>query len=418
MPSSTEPQADSHIHPERDLRGLRVTFVATTYPRFDGDHTPHFVADLAEKLHADHGIEVTVIAPHEHGLAREEHFRGVNVRRFQYALRADRQCLAYGYGIPDNLRRVQGARRQVPGLVGAMGWNVLRMLPKCDLLHAHWIEVGFIAGAANAVSRRPLVLSVPSAPPRLRWFHRRALSSADRVLFISRFTMNQVEQQGCRLRGQVCYQGIDDALFHGAHQPGGIRARLGLSADALLVVAVARMIPVKGLDVLLKAAATVLSTGAAIHFMIAGDGPLRKELSAMAVEIPGGDRIHFLGALARDEVAGLMADADLFVHPGVVDAQGRAEALGLVVAEAMASGLPCVGSRVGGIPEVIDDGVTGLLVEPGRPTDLAAALMTLLNDSDKRSSMGRAGQSRAASVFTTSAMVRSVASVYADVLGR
>ena len=229
--------------------------------------------------------------------------------------------------------------------------------------------------------------------------------------------MNQVEREGCRFHGQVCYQGMDDTLFNGAQRTGGIRARLGLSGDALLVVAVARMIPVKGLDVLLRAAATVLTTGADIHFMIAGDGPLRDELKAMAAEMPDRERIHFLGALARDEVAGLMADADLFVHPGVVDPQGRAEALGIVVTEAMASGLPCVGSRVGGIPEVIDDGVTGLLVEPGRPSDLATALVTLLNDADQRSRMGRAGRSRAASVFSTSAMARSLAAVYAEVLG-
>ena len=417
MPSSSKGLASLDARPERDLRGLRVSFVTTTYPRFEGDPTPRFVADLAEHLHADHGIQVTVLAPHEHGLAREERMHGVYVRRFRYTLRSERQCLAYGYGIPDNLLRVPGARLQVPGFAGAMGWNVLRLLPKCDLLHAHWIEPGFIAGAANAVSRRPLVLSVPSVPSRLRWFHRRALSSADRVLFVSRFTMNQVEREGCRCRGQVCHQGMDHAQFDGVQRAGSIRARLGLSADALLVVAVARMIPVKGLDVLLNAAATVLNTGADIHFLIAGDGPLREELEAMAVEIPGCERIHFLGALARDEVAGLMADADLFVHPGVVDPQGRAEALGIVVAEAMASGLPCVGSRVGGIPEIIDDGVTGLLVEPGIPKDLATALVTLLDDAERRSRMGRAGRSRAASVFSTVAMARSVAGVYADVLG-
>jgi glycosyltransferase involved in cell wall biosynthesis len=406
---SAQARAGSQNRLAGSVRGLRVTFVTTTYPRFEGDHTPRFVADLAERLHADHGMEITVLAPHEHGLAREEQLRGVSVRRFQYSIRSERQCFAYGYGIPDNLRRLPRAPWQVPGLVGAMGWNVLRTLPKCDLVHAHWIEPGFIASAANVFQRRPLVVSVPSVPPRLKWFHRAGLSAADRVLFISRFGMREVERHGCRFRGEVCYQGVDDALFGSAQQAGGIRARLGLPAGAQLVVAVARMIPVKGLDVLLKAAAAVLNSGADIHFMIAGDGPLREGLKAIAAETPGGERIHFLGALARHEVAGLMADADVFVHPGVVDAQGRAEAFGIVVAEAMASGLPCVGSRVGGIPEIIDDGVTGLLVEPGRPPDLGAALVTLLNDSEKRSRMGRAGRSRAASMFTTSAMARSVA---------
>jgi glycosyltransferase involved in cell wall biosynthesis len=418
VPSNTEAQADPHIGPARSVRGLRVTFVTTTYPRFDGDHTPGFVADLAERLHADHGIEVTVLAPHAHGLAREEQVRGVTVRRFQYAVRSDRQCLAYGYGIPDNLRRLPRARRQVPGLVGAMGWNVLRMLPKCDLVHAHWIEPGFIASAANTFWRRPLVLSVHSVPEELKWFHRRALGSADRVLFTSRFAMGQVERHRCRFRGEVCHQGIDETRFNARRETGVVRAEMGVPAGALLIVAVARLIPFKGLDVLLKAAPAVLSAGGDTHIAIAGDGPLRVELTALAATIPGGERIHFLGALPRAAVAGLMADADVFVNPGIVDPQGRTETLGIVAAEAMASGVPCVGSRVGGIPEVIDEGVTGLLVEPSRPGDLAEALIALLNDPDRRFMMGRAGRSRAASMFTTSAMARSVAAVYGEILCR
>ena len=418
MPESIEPQADLHIRPESNLRGLRVTFIATTYPRSASDHTPRFVADLAERLHADHGVEVTVLAPHAPGLAHQEQLRGVNVQRFQYTVRSERQCLAYGYGIPDNLRRSSIARRQVPGLVGAMGWNVLRMLSKCDLVHAHWIETGFISSAANVLQRRPLVLSVPSVPPRVRWYHRGALSAADRVLFVSRFAMKEVERHGCRFRGEVCYQGIDDARFDGNAGTGAARARLGIPTSAVLIVAVARMIPVKGLDVLLRAAPAVLNAHADVHIAMVGDGPLRDELTMIAAGITGGERIHFAGALPRNAVASLMAGADLFVHPAVVDPQGRAEALGIVVAEAMASGLACVGSRVGGIPEVIDEGVTGLLVEPGRPTDLAAALMTLLSDRGKRLGMGRAGQRRAKSMFTTSAMARSVAAVYADVLSQ
>lgn len=135
MPSRARTQADLEVRHGRDRSGLRVSFVTTTYPRFEGDHTPRFVADLAARLHADHGLEVTVLAPHGHGLAREESMHGVNVRRFQYAFRSERQSLADGYGMPDNLRRVPATRRQLPGFVAAMGVNVLRLLPKCHVLH-------------------------------------------------------------------------------------------------------------------------------------------------------------------------------------------------------------------------------------------------------------------------------------------
>lgn len=415
----TDTERGSFLTTKRsDLAGRHVCFVTTTYPRFEGDPVPRFVADLAEHLEAEHKIDVTVLAPDEKGLVREERVRGVHVRRFQYTFRAERQCLAYGYGIPDNLRRIPGARWQVPGFVGALGWNIMKLLPAHDLIHAHWLEPALVAIAANVFHRRPLVVSVHSAPPNLRWFHKRVLSSADRVLFNSRFTMNEMERRGCHFDGQVCYQGFGDIFSSGPQPTGIIRSRLGLAANATVIAAVGRLIPVKGFDVLVRAAPAVLADRPETHFVIAGDGPLRRELEATATANQCGDRIHFTGALPRGDIALLMADADLFVHSGVVDQHGRAEGLGIVVAEAMASSLACIGSRAGGIPELIEDAVTGLLVEPGDPADLAEALGTLLDDPERRSRMGRAGRSRATDLFTCSAMGRTVAGVYSDLLSR
>src|SRR3954470_447136 len=96
------------------------------------------------------------------------------------------------------------------------------------------------------------------------------------------------------------------------------------------------------------------------------------------------DSIHLTGALPRVRVAQLLADADVFVNPGIIDSTGRAEGLGITTIEAMASSLPCVGSRVGGITETITDGETGFLVPPGDVDDLTRAVGQLADDADLR----------------------------------
>src|SRR5947209_5347269 len=119
---------------------LRVCFVTTTYPLRPGDGIPAFVADLARHLVRDHGIDVRVLALHHAGASKLEIVDGVRIERFQYALDADRQCLAYGGGIPDNLKNLPRARLQAPGFFAAMATAVARSLHDIDIIHAHWIE--------------------------------------------------------------------------------------------------------------------------------------------------------------------------------------------------------------------------------------------------------------------------------------
>ena len=393
----------------------RVLMVATTYPRFENDHRPRFIADLCERLVADHGLRVTVVAPHGPGLERRETMRGVNIERFRYALDTERQSIAYGPGIPDNLRNLAAARRQVPGFVTAMAWTILRLLPRHDLIHAHWIPPAVVAKLANLWHRRPLVLTVHSLAgnKRLRRF---AFRQADHVLFNSRYTLNQAVEQGYRFRGEVAYQGFDDATFGNVRRDGEIRRRLGIPERAQVVVAVARIVRLKGLHVLLASADAILDSRPDCHLVLVGDGPERPELERSAARGAHDRRIHFPGSLERADVARLLAEADLFVNPGIMSAEGRAEAFGVATVEAAACGLPAVGSRVGGIPETIEHDVTGLLVEPGEPEALAQAVGALLDDPERRFTMARAARDRAWKQFTWQALARKVMDVYHQLL--
>src|SRR5688572_24927236 len=222
---------------------LRVLFVTTCYPLKPGDSIPGFVADLAQALvrAAGRGIEVRVITPHHGGAAHREVVGGVEIERFQYALDADKQCLAVGGGIPDNLRTYPRAKWQIPGFIASMTRAIHRNLGWADLIHAHWVEPAFLAMGANLLHRRPLVVTVHSLNPRANRLHAFTLRRADRVLFNSAYTMRQAERMGYRFHGQVGYQGFDGDAFGGLVRTGEMRRRLGVPADATLVAAVGRL---------------------------------------------------------------------------------------------------------------------------------------------------------------------------------
>jgi phosphatidylinositol alpha-1,6-mannosyltransferase len=391
---------------------LRILFVTTTYPLHPGDAIPGFVADLAGSLVRDHGVQIKVIAPHHPGAAKSETVDRVRIERFQYTLDSSKQCLAYGNGIPDNVKNFPQAKWQIPGFFAAMAAAVRRNLDDTDLIHAHWVEPAFIASLANFSHRKPQVVSVHSLKPKPSRLHRQTLAAADRVLFNSEYTMAQAAANEYRCRGQVIYQGYDDALFGTLPRSGEARASLGIATAATVVTAVGRMIEVKGMHVLAAAADGILAARPEVHIVFAGDGPNRPVVESIVANSPHRDRIRFPGALDRRQVAQLLAESDLFVNPGVIDRNGRAEGLGITTIEAMASGLAVVGSRVGGIVETIVDGVTGTLVPPSDPESLAEAVRGLLDNPALCHHMGQKAQELVRDKFTWRRLSAQVMRVY------
>ena len=159
-----------------------------------------------------------------------------------------------------------------------------------------------------------------------------------------------------------------------------------------LILHVARLVEVKGTRYLLRAFATVARKYERVRLLIIGDGPLRRQLHALTVSLGMRDRVEFLGAVPHVAVLSWMRKAAMLVLPGIRTATGREEGLGMVLLEAAATGLPIVGSRVGGIPECMLEGKTGFLV-PERDEDaLARRMAELLEDPVRRHRMGAAGR--------------------------
>jgi glycosyltransferase involved in cell wall biosynthesis len=145
----------------------------------------------------------------------------------------------------------------------------------------------------------------------------------------------------------------------------------------LRIVAVGRLVEKKGFALLLDAAARLRESGTALTVAIVGDGALRDDLAAQIDRLGLHDHVRLLGSLPQNDVSAVLAGADVFVAPCVVGADGNADGLPTVILEAMALGVPCVGTDVTGIPEVVRDGDTGLLCRSGNVDDLVQAVQRI-----------------------------------------
>ena len=202
-------------------------------------------------------------------------------------------------------------------------------------------------------------------------------------LCVSSFIRDQVLAQGfAPARTHVHYTGVDcDATR--PRDPGE-------ETDTILHVA--RLVEMKGTATLLHAFAGLAPRHPGVSLVVVGDGPLRRSLERLAGALGVAERVRFLGARPHAEVMAWMRRAAMLVLPSVRTATGRVEGLGMVLLEAAATGVPVVGSRVGGIPEGLAEGETGLLAPARDAEALGARMGELLDDPERRRRMGAAAR--------------------------
>jgi glycosyltransferase involved in cell wall biosynthesis len=186
---------------------------------------------------------------------------------------------------------------------------------------------------------------------------------------------------------ETLYHGVEPSLLERAAEPDGVREEFGISPEALLVGTVANLKAHKGLEHLLSAAVLIRKTVPAVHFLVVGEGEARRELEARAQQLGLTGAVTFTGF--REDAVRIASAFDVFAMSSVH------EGLSIALLEAMALGKPVVVTRVGGLPEVVEDGKEGILVPPSDPSALAARISDVLGDSTLRKRLGRAARLRA-----------------------
>ena len=218
---------------------------------------------------------------------------------------------------------------------------------------------------------------------------REKVDEAERVVAISDYNRRLIgEECGSEAERKVTvlHCGADTALFHPRSRP----ERTG----PLVVVCIASLQEVKGHRYLLDACRLLLDRGVELDCRLVGDGPLRAELETRIAELDLGGHVHLEGPKPRPEVAEIVGGADLAVCPSVLTSRGDREGIPVALMEAMATGLAVVASDISGIPELVDDGETGILVPPGDAHALADAIGRLHDDPALRARLGEAARAR------------------------
>ena len=265
------------------------------------------------------------------------------------------------------------------------------------LLLRRWLKLPFIVYANGNEILDALQNSWHK--PRL------ALQHADRVIAISRFTAGLVQKAGVPShRIEIVHPGCDIDRFR--PMPAKIELRTKLLVDRCkdrVVLTVGNLVARKGHDVIIRSLPRLLKTVVDVTYLIIGDGPYRRELERLAVAMGVKDHVIFQGKVPDEDLPDIYAVSDVFVMPSREHLEAcDVEGFGIVFLEASACGKPVIGGRSGGIPDAIEEGVTGLLVDPLDSDDVADAMTRILLDRELSDRLGRQGRARAVREFSWS----------------
>jgi phosphatidylinositol alpha-1,6-mannosyltransferase len=232
----------------------------------------------------------------------------------------------------------------------------------------------------------------PSRYRLLRSAIRKSLLQAHAVITNSSYTAGVVAELGIPDENiKVIMPVVDTEKFRPAAPAADLLTRYGI-VNQQVMLTVGRLVERKGVDLSLEAVERLISAGKDIKYLIVGDGPRKHDLQQLAAKLGLDDHVVFAGSVAEEELAAHYNLANLFVMPSrYMPDEGSVEGLGLVYLEAMASALPVIAGRSGGVPDIVLPGENGLLVDPGSVTELTQAIDRLLSDDAYAKKLGQNG---------------------------
>ena len=379
---------------------MKVLFLTHSFPRQPGDAPGSFVLRLATALRNE-GVETRVVAPAAPGLVAHDRLDDIPVERFRYAPRRY-ETLAYTGNMAAQFQASWGAKVTMLGFLGAEFRSAVKSRRdfKPDLVHAHWwFPNGLVGTWLSRMSNVPLVTTLHGTDVRLaravafsRPAFRHVMQHSASVTAVSRWLASEAGAIISTPKPVVAPMPVAAELF----SPGGVRR-----PNRLLFVG--RLNKQKGIELLLHALSRIPDT--AIGLDVVGDGDDRAALEQLTHTLGVADRVTWHGAVPQTTLADFYRRAAALVVPSVN------EGLGLVAVEAQLCETPVIAFDSGGLPDVVQHDRTGILVADVTAGALAAAVVSLLERSDRGTSLGAASRLHALSTFAP----ESVARRYADI---
>ena len=398
------------------IKKTSVLVLTTSFPL---DSTIAVGIHVIEKCRhlVKNGINVKVIAPHHTGGKRKEVIDGIEIRRFRYFFPAKWQRLAYGAGIPTNIKNSLFAKIQLPFFLFSFIISALKETKHYNIIHCHWAIAGLVGVIAGKLYKKRVVLMMHGAEvfvlgknPVLKFI----LKNVDYLISNSTFTEKKTLEVYPVPNHQVISPGVDIKRFYPQKKIPYLRKILNISEEDIFILAIGKFIPRKGFEYLIKAFNIIVNQRKTtnIKLRIGGRGPLKKKYETMIKDYGLNSCISFLRNINDAEIPSYYSEADIFVLPSIVDDRGDTEGLGVVLIEAMACQTPCIASNVGGIPDIIKDGINGFLIEQRNLKVLVERIFRLADNKELRIKIGINGYESVKENFNWNSISKKIIKVY------
>ena len=304
---------------------------------------------------------------------------------------------------------------------GAFDWRVARELlavcrrEKVAVWHGHDYKSNALGVLLRRFHRMRLVTTVHGwvqhtrKTPLYYWVDRVCLPRYEKVICVSEDLLKRCAECGVQAKNSVLIEnGIDTEQFQRRISAEEAKTRAGVPAGRVVIGAVGRLSAEKGFDLLIRSVGKLIAAGRDVELWIVGEGDERPRLEALLAERQLGGRVRLLGY--RNDTR------EVYQAMDVLALSSLREGLPNVLLEAMALEVPCVATRIAGVPRLIQDGVNGVLVEPGDEEALASALAGLLDDETRRGRYREAGRATIVSRYSFAARMEKIRVLYDELL--
>jgi glycosyltransferase involved in cell wall biosynthesis len=364
---------------------MKVCFLSTSYPAYQGDARSVFLHELTRSL-TRKGVGVEVVCPYyKDSVAKRETWDNVKINRFSYFIRLI-QTLTESGGIEEFLKSPYLCLQLFFYLV-AMFFTTWRVSKNCEVIHCQWALSGLIGVLVGKMTGKKVIVTLRGQDIHalksklMKPVFMFVVKQADVVTSNNDHHQKTLENIASVL---IIRNGVDTKRFTLRNQQT-MRKKLKLPKGPLILY-VGRFVDVKNVGMLIDAMPDVVKKLPDVHVALVADGPLREELEAQTKKLGVTDQILFLGEKQPEEIPLYYNAADCLVLCSL------SEGMPNVVLEAFASNVPVIATKVGGIPELIDDGVNGFLVPSKDSNALARQLVRLLTDTALQKKFTKNGQ--------------------------